>query len=489
MGSLGILFKNTSSMMFASYFGMGVNFIFTIILARHFGAEGLGIFMTAMTFAFFGSIITDFGIKNVFVRNVSRNKSDLPLYFVNGLFVALSTALVSWIGIAIVVYFLGYNAYLTTIILVSTSTLCFSALSSVCISTITALERMELISIDSIICVIVYSLIGVLIVVLGYSILILVVWGLIVEILNGIALFLVIKRIKRIGFSWNVKPSFCLSILKQSAPIGILRALNVLTNKVDILMLSAMVGNSPVGFYGVAVRIVNFLLVPSGSLNNAILPHFSVRLSSSKDDVKRIYDEIVRVLILLSFPIAIIIATSAESVVILLFGQSFVDHGSAEALKILIWSFFFDTISGPAAILIISLEHRLMSLVCFAGALTLLNVVVNIFMIPAFGIIGASISTLICSLIRFILLIVIVYKVMSEKMKIFGFLLKPSICAVLNYAIIFTCKDYNMVISIFAGLVVYVTSLFMLKALTNEDLSFMKKLVLIGAGKGLKLKV
>ena len=487
MRSLGILIKNTSALMFAEYFGMGMNFILTIFLARYFGAEGFGIFITAMTFFFFGSIVTDFGIETVFVRNVSRNKSDLPLYYVNGLFLTVLTALISWIGIAIVVTFLGYNLYLKTVILIASSTLFFSAFTTISTATIKALERMELISIVTVISGIVYSIIAIFMVVLGYGIVEIILWGIIVEILKGIALFLFVKKIRNTAFSWKIRLMFCFNIVKQSAPLGILRSLNVITNKVDILMLSAMIGNASVGFYAVAVKIVNFLIVPVTSFNNAFLPHFSAKLSTSKDDISRIFNEIVRVLIILSLPIAILISTIAENIIGIFFGQSFVDNGSPVVLQILIWSFFFDVISGPSGVSIISIEYRLIKFASYFSGLALLNVVLNIFLIPSLGIIGASISTLICSFARFLILILLVYRLMGTEMKIFTFFIKPAICAALFYLIILALKDQNIVLGITSGIVVYFIGLFMLKALTTEDITLIRKLLVTGAGKFLKL--
>ena len=483
MSSLSILLKNTSATMLAGYFGMGVNFLITIILARYLGAEGFGIFVTAMIFAFFGGMLTDFGIETVIVRNVSRNKSDISLYYVNGFFLILGTALSSWMGIAAVVYFLGYSPYLKAVILLATSTLLFSPLSKISNSTLNALERMDVLSIVSLISTACYSLVAVLIVVLGYGIIILIVWGIVIQLIEGVSLFLIIRKIIRVEFSWKVQAYFCFDILKQSSPLGIMRFLNVINDKIDILMISSMIGSSTVAFYAVAVKIVNFFLVPSGSLNTAIMPHFSARLSCYETNVKKIYDEIVRVLILLSFPIAIIVTATAEEVINVLFGQAYVGHGSANALKILIWSFFFDVNSGPAGVIVLNLESKIMKFFRFALALALLNVSLNMFMIPTFGIIGASISTLICSFTRFIITISIVHRTMGKSIVIPKLLMKPSVCAALLYIVLLNLKEQNLIIGVAAGIVFYFSGLFLLKAITNEDIRIIRKIVLKGAGK------
>jgi O-antigen/teichoic acid export membrane protein len=484
MGSLRTLFKNTSSIMISGYFGMAVNFLLVIFIARNLGAEGLGIFTTAATFVFFGSFVTDFGVESVIVRNVSRNKDDLPLYYVNGFFLVLSLAVVSWIVIGVVVYLLDYDAHLRMLIMLSTASLLFGSISVVATSIIKSLERMELISMVSIVSGICYSVAGIVIVAASRSITGLIVLGLVIAILNGMAWFLLVNKILEKAFVWKIQPKVCFSILKQAAPIGLMRTLNVVNNRIDIIMISTMMGSSAVGLYASATKIVNFLLVPSGSLNNAIMPHFSAKESSSMSAVSEMYNEIVRVILLVSFPIATIVTVNASSIIRILFGQPFSDNGSANALSILIWSFFFDVISGPAGtIIIINLEDKLMKIAFLSCALAFLNIALNLFMIPAWGIIGASISTLICSFVRFILLILIAHRAMGAEMKILKLLIRPSLCALLLFFMLQALRGQGVTIAIGVSIFVYIAGLFWLKAITTDDWLRIRSIIIAGAEK------
>lgn len=470
--------------MISGYFGMAANFVLIIFVARYLGAEGLGIFTTVGTFVFFGGIITEFGVETVIVRNIARNKNDLSLYYVNGFFLVLSLAVISWIITGVVVYFLDYDSHLKMLIMLSTTSLLFGSISVVSGAIVRALERMEVISLVSVIVGICYSILGIAVVVASKSITALIVLGLVTSVFSALVWIVVVNKFLERPVVWKLNPEVCFSILKQAAPIGIISTLNVINNRVDIIMISTMMGSSSVGLYASATKIVNFLLVPSGSLNNAIMPHFSSKISLLKSHVSDMYNQIVRVILLVSLPIAIIVMVNARTLIGVIFGQTFADNGSATSLSILIWSFFFDVISGPAgAVIVVSLEQELKKIAFLSGILAALNIILNLFMIPAWGIIGASISTLVCSFVRFILLIFIARRAMAADMKMLKFLIKPSLCALLLILSLIVLQSRGLILAVTTGCIVYVAALFSMKVVTTDDWMRIKNVIIPGAEK------
>jgi O-antigen/teichoic acid export membrane protein len=343
---------------------------------------------------------------------------------------------------------------------------------------------MEVISLVSVIVGICYSILGIAVVVASKSITALIVLGLVTSVLSAIVWIMVVNKLLERPVVWKLKPEVCFSILKQAAPIGIITTLNVINNRVDIIMISSVMGSSAVGLYASATKIVNFLLVPSGSLNNAIMPHFSSKISLLKSHVSDMYIQIVRVILLVSLPIAIIVMVNARTLIGVVFGHAFADNGSATALSILIWSFFFDVISGPAgAIIVVSLEQELMKIAFLSGILAALNIALNLFMIPAWGIIGASISTLMCSFVRFILLIFIAQRAMAAEMKMLKLLIKPSLCALLLLLSLIVLQSLGLIMAVTTGCIVYVAALFSMKVVTTDDWIRTKNIIITGAEK------
>jgi O-antigen/teichoic acid export membrane protein len=192
--------------------------------------------------------------------------------------------------------------------------------------------------------------------------------------------------------------SLCLSVLKESFAVAFIRMFGIINRRIDIIMLSTMSGVSSVGFYGVSSRLINFANVPFTSLGMSLLPRVSSS-SKKKQTLKRIYGEAQKFYLFFAFLITIIVFVLSKEIISILFGSDYVAGQSHIALRILILSFFVNKISGPAGVVILSLKERMNKLIPFAFVVALLSVTLNLFLIPRYGIIGASYATLTCAMV------------------------------------------------------------------------------------------
>jgi O-antigen/teichoic acid export membrane protein len=168
--------------------------------------------------------------------------------------------------------------------------------------------------------------------------------------------------------------------------------------RADLLMVKYMLGSEQAGFYSVAGSLADYLLLLPTTIAIVIFP----KLSSAREGdgsrhwVKKVTLSGAAVL----FPLVLITAVSAHPLIHILFGDAF--QPAARALILLMPGVFF---LGVQSIMVQYLNSRGFPLsVVWAWFITsILNIGVNFWAIPRYGIAGASVVSSLCYFLMFIL--------------------------------------------------------------------------------------
>ncbi len=454
----GKLFKNAVFMASASYVSMIANAMLTIALARYLGANGLGIYTTVFTFVFFGTLVSSFGLPQIMVRDVAKNNLLAGSYLVNGIFIMVVFAFISWALIMGVVIFMNYPFQIKLLILLGCSSIVTGALVNTSSSIFRAFESMDKPSLINSGISILSSVTGIVMLWKGLGLFPVIFLIVLSSVLNAALLLFFIKRYLK-GFIKNIDLKLCRIMLKKSLPVALIRASNILTQRVDILMLSGMQGLASVGFYAAPVKIVNFISVPLQSLVGALLPRMSAQFATSMDRLEQTYERMLKFFILFSLPVTVIVLFFSKNIILLLFGEEYVQGGSATALQILILSFFFIMASGPAGATIFSSEERILRFAPFIIVITLLNVGLNILWIPKYGFLGASFSTLICAIASSIVEIVLVSWLFRKRYTLVAQIWKPVVAAICMLGPLYFLRGSGWLLAAVIGLIVYIFAL------------------------------
>jgi O-antigen/teichoic acid export membrane protein len=157
----------------------------------------------------------------------------------------------------------------------------------------------------------------------------------------------------------------------------------------DILIVGTLRGPAEAGTYSVATRLILFASVGLPALNLVASPFFAERLrDANTTSVSRLYDLTSRwAVILTCVPLAIVLAFPAA--ILRLFGGAF-EAGATPAI-ILSIGFFANAAAGPVgAMLDMSDQNRLVLWDSIAAVVV--NVALNLILIPHWGINGAALA-------------------------------------------------------------------------------------------------
>jgi len=196
--------------------------------------------------------------------------------------------------------------------------------------------------------------------------------------------------------TWNFSKSLAFKMLKQSWPLIISSIAIMVYMRIDQLMLKQMTDFKTVGIYSAAVKISELWYFIPMAIGGSLFPAIINAKKISHDLYIKRMQAFISLMVIISFPIAIIVALFSTNIIVLLYGLNFQAAGAI--LSVHIWTGIFVFIGvASGKYLIIEGLTKLSLYRSLWGAVA--NVVLNFILIPILGGLGAAISTLIAQMI------------------------------------------------------------------------------------------
>ncbi len=180
-------------------------------------------------------------------------------------------------------------------------------------------------------------------------------------------------------------------------------------SSLDTVMIGFIINDYEVGIYTAAVKIRVILATLVTSVGTVLLPRMSYYVANKQwDEFKRLIKKSYETLIMFSLPTAIYFMLAAKPSIMLLSGTEYM--GSILPMQILMPVVIISSlvnITGLQILIPTGGEWKYtISVVCGA----LVDLVLNFFMIPQYGAVGAAIATLIAEVIEVIIQIIFARK-------------------------------------------------------------------------------
>lgn len=182
-------------------------------------------------------------------------------------------------------------------------------------------------------------------------------------------------------------------IVEYSFPLTITRSAGIINGKLDTILIGFFMAPGAVGLYALGKQISSFALVPASSLGFAVSPTYGEQ--KANDDMThagRLYEQTVEYTLLLYVPGAVGLFLVAEPVVRIIFGTDYL--GSVVVIQI--FSLYL-VVQALVQITTDGLDYlgRARTRAIAKGSTSAANAILNVILIPEFGIAGAAIATVI----------------------------------------------------------------------------------------------
>lgn len=469
------LAKNTSIFFISQIVTYLLIFFYTVYIARYLGAYGFGILSFALAFSSVFFILADLGLNTLTVREVARDKNLAHKFLGNLLLVKIVLSIATFGLIALFVNLLGYSENVVIVVYFISISVIITSIYGIFNSIFQAFEKMEYQSIGLILNSILMFL-GVLLViyfnlgVVGFSLLYLIT-SIIILIYS-----LIICSYKFLIPKFEYDKEFWKITIIEALPFGLTGLSGMLYTYIDSVMLSIIQNNEVVGWYNAAYRIVLFLIIIPGTINITIFPSMSKLHISSPESLRYVNEKYFKYMTIIAIPIGVAVTLLADKIIFIIFGEDYIP--SIFALQILIWTIVF-TFAGAGFVRLLEATNKQFVLTKISVLCVLVNIVLNLFLIPKYGLIGACIATVLTEIALITGVIRMGYKFNYgiPLKKILKDLIKIIFASLLMGIIIFYLKNLDLLLLIISSSVFYLIVLYLIKEIDNDDINLLRQII------------
>ena len=236
-------------------------------------------------------------------------------------------------------------------------------------------------------------------------------------------------------------------------------------------MLSAMKGSQFVGWYSAAYRILEGLVYISIAFVSTVFPTLSRLKVADEHTLRTTVQRATEFVIAFALPIALAIVFLASDIIALLYGEPYAP--STAALRWIGAALLFVFVNGFLGSVLEAIDRQHLH---FRGRLVavLVNVALNIFLIPRLAHVGAAIATLVTEATLSVCLGVLVARHVRPRL-LAARLGKIGAAAVLLVATLGLLRGQSFWLALLGGAAVYLGVLAAMRVLTPEETANIRK--------------
>lgn len=464
------IFKNTFWIASANFISKLLKFILIVYVIRLLGATDYGKFSFALAFISLFVIFYDFGLSNIITKEFSQEegeKKKKEFFSVVSLKIILS--LITLVLIITGSFLITSDFVIRKTILILAIFTLIGSFSDTIYAFFRARQKMEYES---------WAIILETLVVFGLGFLVIFKFPSIINLSYGYLLSALVSLVfVFIIFSFKLFPLKIYwdrvvwkKFLIMSWPLALVGLFSTIYVYIDSVMMGYWGQILETGWYNAAYRIINTVTVPMGFIALSFFPVLSKLFRESKERFQNVWNFQMELMIMLVIPLIMGGVILAPEIIIFAYGESFFPSILVFQILILINGPIF--LSSPlGSALIIYNQQKKMFLITFLGAL--MNIILNLILIPKFSLYGAAVATLITYVFLMFLFFICVFKYTSIKplnLKVFlPFAIAIFSGAVMSFSLLYS-KNYNLNIFylVFGGIFIYFLFFLPIKFLSKK---------------------
>ncbi|MCF7860327.1 flippase [Patescibacteria group bacterium] len=466
MNKVANIAKNTSYLTLALVIQKVISFSYFIILARFLGLESLGQYYTAISFTTIFSIFIDFGFANVLTREVAKNQEQASDWLRSVLGIKLMLAAVTIVAAVLVAYF-AYDPKLLLLIVVSCLSMFLDSFTTTFFAVVRGFHNLKFESIASVIFQFIVLGLGYLLMRAGYPLFYLLLAIVVASLFNFLYSAAIVKKYLHL----KIRPQWNLDKIKLifniSWPFALYQIFQRLFTYLDTLLLGFIAGYGEVGLYQIAFKIIFALQFLPMAFNASLYPAMSAYWQNNREQLLISFERAINYLLIISLPIIFGIFALADKIVPLF-------KAGPEAvwpLRISILALVFIFLNFPVGALLNACDRQRRNTANMA-IVTFVSLGLNLFFIPQWQALGASITVLISNFLMLLLGLfsmrgLIVYRPAKNAKTLLAALSSAFLMAL----IIYFFKQYvHIFIAVIIGGIIYFVALMPLGGIKKADI-------------------
>ena len=382
-------FANTSWLFAEQLLRMVAGLLVGIWVARYLGPEQFGIFSYAIAFTSLFNSIAKLGLDGIVVRDLVKEAEKRDIYLGTAFWLKLLGALLMLGIVAIAMQLTSSDPLTNLYILIIASGAIFQSFEVVDFY-FQSKVLSKFVSICKMAQLFISSLLKLYFIYTGAELIYFVLVTLLDQVTLALSLYIAYRFQELGSFYGHFNKAIAKQLLKDSWPLIFSGLVIMIYMRIDQIMIKEMLGERDVGLFSAAVRLSEVWYFIPVIISTSLFPSIvnAKKISDKLYDtrLRRLYTFMIWLAIMIALPMTFL----SNWLVTLLYGEAYREAG--QILMIHIWAgvFVFMGVSSSKWFISEGLQRHL-TINTVAGAI--MNILLNIFLIPKYGIYGAAIAT------------------------------------------------------------------------------------------------
>lgn len=212
-------------------------------------------------------------------------------------------------------------------------------------------------------------------------------------------IFIYIYGVDKISI-WSFDRKIAIKILRESFPLLLAYVSYILYSRIDIFMIKNFMNLYNVGVYAASSKLIEMILSFLIILVQSLYPELIKLYNNNTDEYFNKYDKITKFITKIGFLILLFNAIFSDEIIELLYGDKYKEAGFLLFLQSFSLLFMFNAALRSSHLNIISRQDIIFKTTTIA---MFVNVLLNYWLIPIYGIIGAATSNIVTQAISLLL--------------------------------------------------------------------------------------
>jgi O-antigen/teichoic acid export membrane protein len=462
--------------------------MFNVYIVRFLGDVHFGQYSAVMAYVALFAIFTDWGMSPYAVREMAKDRSQTGWLLPNIVAIRVVLSLIITLIAPLSALWLGKENDMVLGILIASAGLLLYAFQGPLDSALTARERLDYTSAFTLINQLVFWGLGVLLLVNGLGFI-----GLIIASMAGVAVVALLSgwTLFKLGVGRLILSVRCWpQLLLAALPFGVSGISHAFMQRFDTVLMSFVLTDAAVGWYNVPGTLINMMLLIAQSIAIAMFPSMVRSYAEDPESLPQIVWQAIKYLLIVCLPIAVGGTLLADRIIITLYGETFVN--SILVLQVILWalpSLFLLEILGRISTTL-HLERRAARIDVINAVLT---VILNLILVPNWGILGAALALLGGRKIR----LAQYWRLIGNDQLVsrrWGSLLRIALAAAAMGATVFSLRQWptfgavdskvGLLALIGIGAIAYVVALLASGSIERREMEFMRKMAMERLARG-----
>lgn len=382
------VFKNSSWIIFGQIFQMILSFLVGAYTARYLQPENYGLINLGLSYVTIFSSISSLGIEGILINEMINNPDKEGSILGTSIVLRLVSSFLSIISLICFFAITNFNTMEMAIITVIQS---FSLLFNI-YEWFEYWFQSKLLSkyavISRIIAAVVVALIRIIFIHLNLSVL----FFALVQIFNTFSCFILLYILFKKNSSIELKydKEYAKKLLRKGFPFLLSSLCIILYARMDKIMIGYYLGETNVGFYTAAVTLSELINFVPQSIITSARPVIFESAKDSEFKYKRRIIQLYCIVFYFCLLVCLFIFIFSDWIVELVYGIEYIS--ASISFKILSFANIFSLL-GVARTILLVCQNKMSYLKNFTFLGSLTNLILNMILIPIYGISGAAIAT------------------------------------------------------------------------------------------------